>query len=306
MAESKTYRGRLAPSPTGYLHIGHAYTFRKAQRRSLAQNGVLVLRNEDLDRARAKEIYAQAMVEDLRWLGIEWQEGYGAEPKPEQDSRYCQSSRLSLYRQALEKLHSQGFIYPCTCSRLDILRALSAPHELGLEPIYPGTCRPSQSDQRPLTDMTKSEAQAKISWRFRVPQAEIISFEDGGFGKQSFVSGKDFGDFVIWREDSPSYQLAVVVDDSDMNISEVVRGADLLASTARQILIYRALGLTSPQFFHCRLVTDSKGQRLAKRSQSLTLRSLAEHGLKASKLIALLDDESIKTETLQSRVLACI
>jgi glutamyl-tRNA synthetase len=278
------YRGRIAPSPTGYLHLGHARTFWKAQERAREQRGFLILRNEDLDFARCKPEFVSAMIEDLRWFGFEWQEGpdCGGPHAP-----YTQSQRINLYREAFEKLRQAGFVYPCICSRKDVLQSLSAPHVGDEEPVYPGTCR-SQSDKWRVTgDKKESSSLQKISWRFRVPDGEVISFVDGNLDPQTFVAGKDFGDFVVWRHDDiPSYQLAVVVDDAAMRISEVVRGADLLVSTARQILLYRALGLEPPRFFHCELMTDEKGVRLAKRHDALSLRTLRERGEKPELLRA--------------------
>ncbi len=262
------YRGRLAPSPTGYLHLGHARTFWIAQQRAQAAGGSLVLRNEDLDFARCKPEFVTAMFEDLRWFGFEWQEGpdCGGPFAP-----YNQSERRLVYESALQKLRDTGLIYPCTCSRKDILAAAAAPHETEAEPIYPGTCRPNSHVSTPTS--------RPFSWRFRVPDGETISFVDGNFGPQQFVAGKDFGDFIVWRQDdAPAYQLAVVADDAAMQITEVVRGADLLLSTARQILLYRALGLTPPAFYHCALMTDTTGTRLAKRHDSLSLRTLQNQG----------------------------
>jgi glutamyl-tRNA synthetase len=262
MAENpgQPYRGRLAPSPTGLLHLGHAQTFWIAAQRAQAAAGALILRNEDLDRARSRPEFVAAMLEDLGWLGIQWQQG-----------PFAQSERFPLYRAAFVKLKDGGFVYPCACSRQDVLRALQAPHAGEDEPIYPGTCRPEHA--RPIAPG------AKINWRFRVPDGGEISFVDGCFGPQRFVAGTDFGDFVVWRHDGiPSYQLAVVVDDAEMKISEVVRGADLLASTARQLLLYRALGLAAPAFCHCPLVTDGQGTRLAKRDDALSIRALREQG----------------------------
>ena len=262
------YRGRIAPSPTGYLHLGHARTFWIAQERARANGGKLVLRNEDLDSTRYKMEFVNAMLEDLKWFGFEWQEGpdIGGACQP-----YNQSERRPIYAAALEKLQAGGFVYPCTCSRKDILTAARAPHaEDDSEPIYPGTCRAKQKAEN-----TKQ----KFTWRFRVPDGEMISVEDGCFGPQQFVAGKDFGDFVVWRQDDvPSYQLACTVDDAAMRITEVVRGADLLASTARQLLLYRALGFAPPKFFHCPLMLDEKGVRLAKRHDALSLRTLRERG----------------------------
>jgi glutamyl-tRNA synthetase len=262
-----TYRGRIAPSPTGYLHAGHARTFWTAQQRAREHNGVLVLRNEDLDPARSKPEFTRAMTEDLKWFGFQWQEGpdVGGPFAP-----YEQSKRAHLYRVALEKLIAGGFVYPCTCSRKDIQQAAQAPHAGDDELIYPGTCR---------VNLESEISEIKFSWRFRVADDEAISFHDGHFGRRSFTAGKDFGDFVIWRHDDvPSYQLAVVVDDAAMQITEVVRGADLLVSTARQLLLYRALAFTPPAFFHCPLVMDKSGERLAKRHDSLSLRALRRSG----------------------------
>jgi glutamyl/glutaminyl-tRNA synthetase len=267
MSHSEKYRGRLAPSPTGYLHLGHARTFWAAQERARANGGELILRNEDLDSTRFKMEFVTEMLEDLRWFGFEWSEGpdVGGPFAP-----YNQSDRMKFYRAVLEKLRAGNFIYPCTCSRKDIQQAVTAPHVEGDEPIYPGTCR---SDR-------KSEIKnQKFNWRFRVPDGETISFTDGNFGGQKFIAGKDFGDFVVWRHDDvPAYQFACVVDDAAMQITEVVRGADLLVSTARQILLYRALGLTPPEFFHCELMLDEKGERLAKRHDVLSMRALRERG----------------------------
>jgi glutamyl-tRNA synthetase len=261
------YRGRLAPSPTGYLHLGHARTFWLAQQRVRANGGTLVLRNEDLDSTRFKMEFVPAMIEDLKWFGFHWQEGpdCGGPFAP-----YNQSGRMDVYRAALEKLRAGGFIYPCTCSRKDIRSAARAPHAEDDEVIYPGTCRENR----------KSEiGNRKFAWRFRVPDGETIAFADGNCGEQRFVAGRDFGDFVVWRGDGvPAYQLACVADDAAMRITEVVRGADLLVSTARQILIYRALGLTPPGFYHCPLWLDEAGVRLAKRHDALSLRTLRARG----------------------------
>lgn len=257
------YRGRIAPSPTGNLHLGHARTFWMAQHRAQRAGGTLVLRNEDLDPARSKPEFIQGAMEDLKWFGFTWQEGpdIGGPFKP-----YNQSERIHFYRSALQQLIDRGFAYPCTCSRKDIQQAAQAPHAADDEVIYPGTCRANR-----LSDI----GDAKFSWRFRVPDLETISFMDQNLGAQSFIAGKDFGDFVLWRHDDvPSYQLAVATDDAAMQITEVVRGADLLVSTARQLLLYRALQLKAPEFFHCELMLDEKGERLAKRNDALSLRAL--------------------------------
>jgi glutamyl/glutaminyl-tRNA synthetase len=270
------YRGRLAPSPTGYLHLGHARTFWIAQQRALAAGGTLILRNEDLDPDRSQPLFYRAMIEDLRWLGLQWQEGpdVGGPFGP-----YTQSERQRLYRDAWRSLLDGGWLYPCRCSRKDLALAMQAPHDD--EGIYPGTCRPAAV--QPITANQPSGA----NWRFRVPDGQAIDFEDRHFGPQRFVAGQDFGDFLVWRRDDvPSYQLAVVVDDAAMQISEVVRGADLLKSTGRQILLAQALGLSSPAWYHCDLMLDQQGQRLAKRHDALSLRSLREQGKQPAELLA--------------------
>ena len=287
------YRGRLAPSPTGYLHLGHARTFWIAQQRALENYGSLVLRNEDLDGSRCKPEFVSAMHEDLHWFGFEWQEGpdCGGSSGP-----YSQSERRRFYLATFEKLRSGGFVYPCVCSRQDVLRALQAPHAGEDEPIYPGTCRPKTGSklqtegctftEQPIQPATSNlQPATRVNYRFRIPDGEVISFVDGRCGPQQFVAGKDFGDFVVWRHDDvPAYQLAVVVDDAAMRINEVVRGEDLLKSTARQLLLYRALGLTPPAFCHCPLVTDDSGARLAKRHDALSLRALRAKGIPPEEL----------------------
>ena len=288
------YRGRLAPSPTGYLHLGHARTFWTAYERAVAHSGTLILRNEDLDRARCRAEFVRAMLEDLAWLGITWQEGpdVGGHLGP-----YNQSQRHSLYEAAFQKLKSGGFLYPCSCSRQDVLRALGAPHAAEDEPIYPGMCRPKETAEAARLILTAERAGPGklINWRFRISDGEPVSFVDGRCGPQTFIGGKDFGDFVVWRHDQiPSYQLAVVVDDAAMGVTEVVRGTDLLRSTARQLLLYRALGLPSPEFYHCPLVTDRQGLRLAKRHESLSLRQLRAAGRSPEVVRTLWEDNRVR------------
>jgi glutamyl/glutaminyl-tRNA synthetase len=264
------YRGRLAPSPTGLLHIGHACTFWVAYERALEHVGTLVFRNEDLDRQRSKAKFAEAMIEDLRWLGINWQEGpdIGGPFAP-----YEQSRRREFYLAAWRKLRDGAFIYPCTCSRKDLANSAAAPNEGDNELHYPGHCREK------IGEASRYEAPAGVNWRFRIPDDEEITFDDLHLGPKRYIAGKDFGDFVVWRRDDvPAYQLAVVADDAAMQITEVVRGADLLKSTARQLLLIRALGLRVPAYYHCDLVRDAAGLRLAKRHDALSLRKLREQG----------------------------
>ena len=280
MAELRSYRGRIAPSPTGLMHLGHAATFWTACQRARAAGGTLVFRDEDLDPQRSQSKFATAMSEDLRWLGIAWQEG------PESGGPYApyrQSQRREHYLAAWRALYAAGAIYPCTCSRKELANSAQAPHETeNDEPIYPGTCI------NVTTTVTYSSS-AGINWRFRVPDEETISFHDNRLGEISYVAGRDFGDFIVWRRDDvAAYQLACVVDDAAMHITEVVRGEDLLKSTARQILLARALGHASPTWFHCPLLTDSSGQRLAKRSDALSLQALRNSGHSPADVLALM------------------
>ena len=272
MSSPFPYRGRIAPSPTGYLHLGHARTFWIAAQRARDAGGTLVLRNDDLDSTRLRMDFAQAMYEDLRWLGLEWQEGpdIGGPHAP-----YSQSQRLPVYRAALERLHAARLIYPCARSRRDVIEAAGAPHEGDdEEPLYPPAFRPDPAlPLPPLGDWIG------VNWRLRVPDGEPLEFNDSRLGLQRAVAGRDFGDFPVWRKDDcPSYQLACAVDDAEMDITEVVRGDDLVRSTFRQLLIYRALGRSAPVFHHCPLMTDEKGTRLAKRHDSLSLRALRGRG----------------------------
>lgn len=269
--KDKTYRGRIAPTPTGRLHSGHAATFWKAQERARDRGGQLLLRIEDIDKARCKPEFVAGCIEDLKWFGFSWDEG--PDLPNSLHAPYYQSQRIPHYREALDRLISIGAAYRCHCSRKDIEQAVRAPHAADDEIIYPGTCRP------PHRTKTSPPAKQQYCWRFKVPDGVRVGFEDGRKGPCDFVSGTDFGDFVLWRADEvPSYQLAVVVDDHMMRITEVVRGEDLLVSTARQLLLYDALQWEAPAFFHCPLMMDEQGNRLAKRHQSLSLQALREAG----------------------------
>jgi glutamyl-tRNA synthetase len=283
---SPAYRGRIAPSPTGLMHLGHARTFWTAIERARSANGTLVYRNEDIDPARCKPEFAAAALEDLAWLGIRWDEGpdVGGPHAP-----YDQSARRLLYVVAFERLRATGLIYPCTCSRKDIAESAAAPHVEGDEPIYAGTCRPERLSAE---ENARRAALARdgVAWRFHVPDGRRMEFVDGSAGPQSIICGDQLGDFVVWRKDDwPSYQLAVVVDDAAMGITEVVRGRDLLVSTFRQLLLFETLGEAAPAFFHCPLVTDAAGVRLAKRHDSLSLRALRAQGWKPEALRACWD-----------------
>jgi glutamyl/glutaminyl-tRNA synthetase len=268
----------LAPSPTGYLHLGHARTFWIAAQRARNAGGQLVLRNDDLDQARCRREFVAAMQEDLRWLGLNWD-----------GEMVSQSERTARYRAALRQLHAAGVIFPCTRSRRDVIEAAGAPHE-GVaddEPVYPANFRPAANAPiPPLGNL------ATVNWRFRVPDGEVIQFRDGALGLQQATAGKDFGDFIIWRkDDTPSYQLATVVDDAEFGITEVVRGADLIKSTFRQLLLFRTLEATAPAFYHAPLMLDDRGERLAKRHDALALRTLRERGVKPDEIVRQFEQE---------------
>jgi glutamyl/glutaminyl-tRNA synthetase len=282
--QAKAYRGRLAPSPTGLLHLGHARTFRMAARRAAQAGGVLIYRDEDLDGPRCKPEFSAAALEDLARIGINWSEGpdLGGPCGP-----YRQSERHAIYRDYWRALCASGWIYPCEYSRKKIREAIArysgaAGDDSDSEPVFPATLRPEamrSGDFQRRNPFAGATEPGDVNWRFRVPDGEDVEFLDALQGRQAYRAGRDFGDFLVWRKDGlPAYEFAVVVDDYLMAITEVVRGADLLISTARQLLIYRALGWTPPEFYHCDLVRDKDGRRLAKRHNSVSIRSLLEAG----------------------------
>ena len=273
---AQIYRGRIAPSPTGYLHLGHARTFWIAMERAKAENGILIFRDEDIDTQRCKTEYSQSAKDDLKWFGCDWQEG------PDKGGTYGpyeQSKRTDLYLNAWKILKENKLIYPCTKSRKELRNSKENQSNNDQEPIYPEAWRPSHD----VGDSIQSPN--GYNWRFRVPDNKKIDFIDQRLGPCQFSSSLDFGDFLVWRKDGmPSYELSVVVDDAAMNITEVVRGEDLLISTARQLLIYKALSLSPPQFYHTPLVVDDLGNRLSKRSHSTSLKELKNQGYSPNKL----------------------
>jgi len=328
---ARPLRGRLAPTPTGHLHVGHARTFATAAAR--AAGAGLVLRIEDLDGPRCREAFVVAAIEDLAWLGVRWTEGpdVGGPHGP-----YRQSERTAWYLEIWRRLEAAAAIYPSPHSRKDIETAANAPqeerpvtthsqqghplqghphpafghplpkgegmtqqaHPLRLgegtpstvlplplgegrgegapasespEPIFPTSLRPDRWE--------RAAAPGGVAWRFRVPDGRVITFHDAVAGTVTRTAGVDFGDFVVWRRDeATAYELAVVADDHAMAIEEVVRGDDLLTSTARQMLLYEALGWQPPAWCHVPLVRDAEGRRLAKRSGDLSIRELREAG----------------------------
>ncbi len=266
-------RGRFAPSPTGRLHLGNLRTCLLAWLQVRRAGGRFVLRMEDIDRGRSRAEYAAGIFEDLRWLGFDWDEGpdVGGPFAP-----YTQSERLDRYREVLARWQAEAWVYPCTCSRKDLLAAAGAPHAGEEGPVYPGTCREALSHpERPR------------AWRFHVPRGTEVRFADGLLGGQAQDAAREVGDFIVWRNDGwPSYQMAVVCDDADMEITDVVRGADLLASTARQILLFGALGRPAPRWHHVPLWLDDAGERLAKRSGGYLIADLRTEGVAPEQALA--------------------
>ena len=255
--------GRFAPSPSGRIHLGNILCCLLAWLRARQKGGEVVLRIEDLDTARCPRRYAETMLEDLRWLGLDWDEG------PEADSGsgpYYQSERTALYEAALEKLRDKGLVYPCFCTRAE-LHAASAPHRSDGQAIYTGTCRR-------LTEAERAEKRRPPALRLAVPD-EDWGFTDGHMGPYRENLARDCGDFLLRRSDGMfAYQLAVVVDDAAMGVTEVVRGSDLLSSTPRQLYLYRLLGLKAPEFIHFPLLLSADGRRLSKRDADAGLEDL--------------------------------
>lgn len=278
MSSGARYVGRLAPSPTGALHLGNARTFMIAWLRARARGGKVILRMEDLDHPRDKPGAAREAVEDLKWLGFDW------------DEEYVQSERKALYRAALERLHAQGLVYPCVCSRKDVERAQSAPHA-GDQLFYPGTCRGRFASWRAAQAFLREESDVPRlpCWRFRVEAGTVVRFEDvfaGPFGQDV---ARTLGDFPVARDAfGAGYTLAVTVDDAAMGVTEVVRGDDLLAATPAQILLYRALGCEPPAFCHVPLVVGADGRRLAKRHGDTRIASYRAAGRRPEELVGLL------------------
>ena len=271
MDTGATVIGRLAPSPTGAQHVGNARTYLIAWLSARSQNGRVVLRIEDIDSPRVKAGAVESACEDLRWLGLDWDDG-----------PIVQTERLAYYQAALECLQAQEIVYPCTCTRTDVERSASAPHLEYEGPIYPGTCSIRRAgDVAYITDRP-------VAWRMRVGN-ETIAYDDGFRGPVLLNLHEIGGDFVVWKSaGTPAYQLAVVVDDDAHKVTEVIRGDDLVTSTPRQIVLYRALGLAPPRFIHVPLVVGADGRRLAKRHGDTRLQMLREAGVAVESLLGLL------------------
>ncbi|MBN1612119.1 MAG: tRNA glutamyl-Q(34) synthetase GluQRS [Polyangiaceae bacterium] len=263
--------GRLAPSPTGLLHLGHAHTFLLAWWHLRSRGGAVLLRVEDLDGPRCRSDWVNAALRDLEWLGCDWDGAWT-----------LQSNGIERLRAAVDELGRRGLTYPCTCSRTDVRAALSAPQQGSVEMRYPGTCLGRYES---LAQAEESSGRA-AALRFRVPPGKV-EIDDGFCGRASFDVQEEIGDFVVARRDhSPAYQLAVVVDDAAQGVTEVHRGQDLLSSTARQQHLRCALGLPEPLFFHLPLVVDGSGRRLAKRCDAVSLAELRERGTDPRAIVA--------------------
>ena len=267
LQQKKPFRGRFAPSPTGEMHLGNAWAALLSWLLVRKNDGVMVLRIEDLDPDRSRPEYTARLLQDIKWLGLDWDEGpdAGGAYGP-----YCQNQRRPMYQQALDVLMRQELLYPCYCSRARLQSAASAPHANDAEAVYPGFCRYLAEEERE-TWRRRGKAPA---WRLQVP-AGVWCFRDGVYGEIAQDIGREVGDFIVCRADGvAAYQLAVVVDDAAMAVNCVVRGNDLLTSTPRQLLLYHLLGLPAPDFTHVPLLCVTDGRRLAKRENDLTLAAL--------------------------------
>ncbi len=277
-------RGRFAPTPSGLLHIGNARTALLAWLQVRSNGGEFILRIEDVDKPRSKAHYADQIQGDLRWLGLDWDEGpdIGGPFAP-----YTQSEREHRYELAINELIQAGLLYPCTCSRADLQAAASAPHGLASEgPVYPGYCRNLSDSERRANE--EALLNRKPALRFAVSSHKPTAFVDGFAGHCEFPAGYG-GDFVVKRADSLyTYQLAVVLDDAAMNITHVLRGADLLDSTPRQLYLYEALKLKPPAFTHVPLLYGPNRERLSKRHGAITCAYLRDRGISAETVVGML------------------
>jgi glutamyl-tRNA synthetase len=302
---SFTSTGRLAPSPTGSLHIGNVRTFLWAWLSIRKAGGRIILRIEDLEKPASQGIL-ENMLSDFKWLGFDWEEGpvwTGEEEirfragqhldisETGPDGPYIQTQRGGKYSKIFEYLKTRGMIYPCVCSKKDYADVLTAPHEGDMEPRYPGTCRGRFAT---FEEAARSMKNGKLPvWRFMVPDTGPVHFHDRCFGEQAFDVARTVGDFVTFKTpEQPAYQLAVIADDAEMGVTEVVRGDDLIPSTARQILLLKALEAKIPEYGHVPLVVGMDGKRLAKRHGDVRISTLRRHGASPENIIGKLAEWS--------------
>ncbi len=272
-SKNSDYRGRLAPSPTGLLHLGNAWSFLWAWVLAKSADGTIFLRMEDIDPDRSRSAFANAIMQDLQWLGLAW----------DGEVEY-QSSRSSYYNTALESLTKNNYIYPCYCTRKELRALAGAPHVEDMGAPYSGRCA-----HLSIAEQAEKEASGRRpAMRLRTQEVHNIDFDDAVYGKQSFTLQDIGGDFALRRSDGViAYQLAVVVDDAEQSVNHILRGNDILVSTPRQIFLQKLLNLNSIHYTHVPLLLDEDGQRLAKRHSALSLQSLREKGVQAERILGL-------------------
>ena len=275
-------RGRYAPSPSGVQHLGNIRTAIVAWLQVRLAGGEFILRMDDIDTPRVREGSAAQIIDDLRWLGLDWDKVAGIAYQPDQDNIYTETDYLGYYLDAFKVLENQQLLYPCACSRRDIRKVVSSPNEAG-HYVYPGSCQ-----HKTIQDIAPEQ---QFVWRFKVPD-EIIQFTDMIAGEQAQNLTTAWGDIIIKRFNKLfAYQLVSVVDDIKMGITDVVRGADLLDSTAGQIALFNALGATPPRFWHLPLKTDESGEKLSKRDGSDSLQMLRDAGKSPEQVVGCLAHE---------------
>lgn len=269
--------GRLAPSPTGFLHLGNAFTFLMGWLSVRAKKGKVILRMEDIDPERSQPEFAEAVLEDLIWLGLDWDRG--PQPGSALSGPYVQSRRIGLYEGAISNLYARNLLYPCFCTRKEVRTLASAPHVGDEGAPYPGTCRGLGPEERTAREAAGRRPNLRV--RTDTPESLDLSFVDKVMGFLDLTKITRNNDFAVRRSDGViAYQLAVALDDASMGVTEVVRGEDLVVSTSRQILLCRLLGGKAPVYGHVPLVFNAAGERLAKRHKSLELRALRDAGVR--------------------------
>ncbi|MCF0154954.1 MAG: tRNA glutamyl-Q(34) synthetase GluQRS [Veillonella sp.] len=263
-------KGRFAPSPTGHIHMGNIWIALLAYISTRLQGGSFLIRMEDIDLQRSKRSLGEELLDDLEWLGFAWDEGPRVSPNGED---YWQSNRYDYYNAVLEEWQEEGRIYPCYCNRARLQSIASAPHLGEHQPLYDGHCRDLSSEERALAALKKAP-----SYRLRVSDS-TLTYQDAWQGPQTYHLRAGLDDFVLKRADGMfAYNLAVVLDDAAMGVTEVIRGADLLEATGQHLYLYKVLGIEPPTYGHAPLLVDGEGHRLSKRQQSITVKELREAG----------------------------